>query len=74
VDYRGRLVALTGYGQASDREASRQAGFDAHLTKPVPPDDLLALVEKMMPSGAPPGETADASIDDAATAARPVRG
>ena len=74
VDYRGRLVALTGYGQASDREASREAGFDAHLTKPVPPDDLLALVEKMMPSGAPPGETADARIDDAATAARPVRG
>jgi len=60
VDYRGRLVALTGYGQASDREASRQAGFDAHLTKPVPPDDLLALVEKMMPGGAPPGEAAKA--------------
>jgi CheY-like chemotaxis protein len=30
-----RLIALTGYGQAEDRERSRDAGFDAHLVKPV---------------------------------------
>jgi signal transduction histidine kinase/ActR/RegA family two-component response regulator len=30
-----KLVALTGYGQANDRERSRAAGFDAHLVKPV---------------------------------------
>jgi len=30
-----RLVALTGYGQASDRQRTRAAGFDAHLVKPV---------------------------------------
>jgi CheY-like chemotaxis protein len=35
-----RLVALTGYGQESDRIQSRNAGFDAHLVKPV---DLPAL-------------------------------
>jgi PAS domain S-box-containing protein len=35
-----RLVALTGYGQPKDRERSRQAGFDAHLVKPV---DTLRL-------------------------------
>ena len=29
------LIALTGYGQAEDRAASRAAGFDHHLTKPV---------------------------------------
>ena len=29
------LVALTGYGQDSDREASRQAGFNHHLVKPA---------------------------------------
>ncbi|HEX8434648.1 CHASE domain-containing protein, partial [Archangium sp.] len=29
-----RLVALTGYGQASDRQRSREAGFDTHLVKP----------------------------------------
>jgi PAS domain S-box-containing protein len=29
------LVALTGYGQESDRQRSRKAGFDYHLVKPV---------------------------------------
>lgn len=29
------LIAVTGYGQASDMKLSEQAGFDAHLTKPV---------------------------------------
>ena len=37
---RVRLVAVTGYGQSSDRERALAAGFDAHLLKPVPPDDL----------------------------------
>jgi signal transduction histidine kinase len=35
-----RLVAVTGYGQSSDRERAIAAGFDAHLLKPVPPDEL----------------------------------
>jgi CheY-like chemotaxis protein len=35
-----QLVALTGYGQASDRERSAAAGFVAHLVKPV---DLAAI-------------------------------
>jgi signal transduction histidine kinase/ActR/RegA family two-component response regulator len=30
-----RLVAVTGYGQPSDRERAHAAGFDAHLVKPV---------------------------------------
>jgi CheY-like chemotaxis protein len=30
-----RLVALTGWGGAADRARSREAGFDAHLTKPA---------------------------------------
>jgi PAS domain S-box-containing protein len=34
------LVAVTGYGQSEDRLRSSEAGFDAHLTKPV---DALAL-------------------------------
>lgn len=29
------LIALTGYGQESDKLKSRQYGFDAHLTKPI---------------------------------------
>ncbi|HEY3448956.1 MAG TPA: CHASE domain-containing protein [Myxococcales bacterium] len=36
------LVALTGYGRRSDRLASRQAGFDAHLVKPVEIDEVRA--------------------------------
>jgi signal transduction histidine kinase len=35
-----RIVALTGWGQRADRERTRAAGFDHHLTKPV---DLAAL-------------------------------
>ncbi len=41
-------AAMTGFGHASDRERTREAGFDAHLVKPVELalfDDLLALVE-----------------------------
>lgn len=30
-----RLVALTGYGQAEDKQRTRDAGFDDHLVKPV---------------------------------------
>jgi PAS domain S-box-containing protein len=30
-----RLIALTGYGQESDRRRGREAGFDEHLVKPV---------------------------------------
>jgi PAS domain S-box-containing protein len=39
------LVAVTGWGSEEDRRRSKDAGFDAHLTKPVEPavfDDLLA--------------------------------
>jgi CheY-like chemotaxis protein len=40
-----RLVALSGYGQDSDVEASLAAGFDEHLTKPPDPDRLEALLK-----------------------------
>jgi signal transduction histidine kinase/CheY-like chemotaxis protein len=39
-----RLVALTGYGQADDRRLVQEAGFDAHLVKPVAPKDVLRAV------------------------------
>jgi len=48
--WRGRLVALTGYGQATDMAASHEAGFDAHVTKPVAPDTLLDLVNTLSSS------------------------
>ena len=39
-----RLIALTGYGQAEDRRRTREAGFDAHLVKPVDQEMLGALL------------------------------
>ena len=38
------LVALTGWGQAEDKRRSHEAGFDAHLVKPVDFDALEKLV------------------------------
>jgi CheY-like chemotaxis protein len=38
------LVALTGYGQPRDREQAREAGFDAHLVKPVDFQRLSAMI------------------------------
>jgi two-component system CheB/CheR fusion protein len=35
------LIALSGYGRKSDRAASRSAGFDEHLVKPVQVDQIL---------------------------------
>jgi len=51
--YGGALVALTGYGQAADMAASKAAGFDAHLTKPVSSDELLELIGRFSPAGSP---------------------
>ena len=39
-----RLVAMTGYGQESDRVRAREAGFDVHLVKPVTLEALAAVV------------------------------
>ena len=39
-----KLVALTGYGQPSDRREARHAGFDVHLVKPVTPEDLEVVL------------------------------
>jgi signal transduction histidine kinase/DNA-binding response OmpR family regulator len=38
------LVAITGYGQPTDRARTRAAGFDAHLVKPVDPTKLRAIL------------------------------
>ena len=42
--FRARLVALTGYGQAEDVRQAVAAGFDAHVTKPVNLDQLIAAL------------------------------
>jgi signal transduction histidine kinase/ActR/RegA family two-component response regulator len=48
-----RLIALTGYGQDRDRERTAEAGFDAHVVKPVELDELNELISEL-PAG---GET-----------------
>ena len=39
------LVALTGWGQAADKQRALAAGFDHHLTKPADPDALQSLID-----------------------------
>jgi signal transduction histidine kinase len=39
-----RLIALTGWGQDSDRQRSEEAGFDEHLVKPVSPDVFTRML------------------------------
>jgi CheY-like chemotaxis protein len=41
------LVALTGWGQEEDRHRSRDAGFDAHMVKPVDHNLLLKLLASL---------------------------
>ena len=41
------VFALTGFGQDSDREATRKSGFDGHLTKPVDVDAVFALYARV---------------------------
>lgn len=49
------LIAVTGFGQLSDRMRTAQAGFDHHLTKPVGFDELLNLMSVVRPpSGTAP--------------------
>ena len=40
-------MAITGYGQESDRERTRAAGFDAHLVKPVDMEALEGLLRSL---------------------------
>jgi PAS domain S-box-containing protein len=45
------LIAITGYGQVEDRRRALDAGFDAHLTKPVAPERLAELIETCVRRG-----------------------
>ncbi|MBM4439093.1 MAG: response regulator [Candidatus Rokubacteria bacterium] len=45
-----RLIALTGYGQPEDIRRALEAGFEAHLTKPINLDQLLALITTPEPA------------------------
>ena len=50
------LIAVTGWGEASDRLRSRDAGFDHHLVKPVDIGGLLKLLAALEPEALVPGD------------------
>jgi DNA-binding response OmpR family regulator len=39
-------VSLTGWGSDEDKHRSREAGFDLHLTKPIDPKEVEALLDR----------------------------
>jgi len=46
------LYALTGWGQAKDRDRTREAGFDRHFVKPIAVDDLTCDLRGRLPFSA----------------------
>jgi CheY-like chemotaxis protein len=42
-----KLLALTGYGHDVDRARALASGFDEHLVKPVPVDQLTAMIARL---------------------------
>ncbi|PPE74028.1 hybrid sensor histidine kinase/response regulator [Solimonas fluminis] len=43
-----KLIAISGYGQDSDRAASIEAGFQAHLTKPVEAGRIASMLKTLL--------------------------
>ncbi|HEV2609738.1 MAG TPA: ATP-binding protein [Noviherbaspirillum sp.] len=50
-EWKGRLIALSGYGQKADKVKAASHGFEAHLTKPASIAELLAVTEALLASG-----------------------
>lgn len=44
-----KLVAVTGWGQAEDKQNAANAGFDLHFVKPASPDRLKSVFESLVP-------------------------
>ena len=42
------IIALTGFGQSRDKDAAAQVGFNAHLVKPVDPEELMRTIEAVL--------------------------
>jgi two-component system CheB/CheR fusion protein len=61
------LIALTGYGQSSDRAAGREAGFDEHLVKPVNIENLLSLLADLRSGVVRDEADAEGSVSDMET-------
>ena len=49
AEYQGiPIIAVTGYSEYDDRTRALQSGFNAHLTKPVDPAELLDLINELL--------------------------
>jgi signal transduction histidine kinase len=48
VRYQGTLIALTGYGQNTDRRTAESAGFNYHLTKPAGLAEIEEILAKVI--------------------------
>jgi len=46
------LIAATGWGQEADQREALDAGFDAHMTKPVDPGKLIDMLDALLSSKA----------------------
>lgn len=42
------IIALTGFGQSRDKDAAAQVGYNAHLVKPVDPEELMRTIEAVL--------------------------
>ena len=52
--HRLTAIAFTGYGTENDARLSQEAGFAAHLVKPVDLDELISTIQRVMAKRAPP--------------------
>jgi CheY-like chemotaxis protein len=49
AEYQGvPIIAVTGYSEYDDRGRALQSGFNAHLTKPIDPAELLKLMNELL--------------------------
>lgn len=48
---RTKIFALTGWAQTEDKQRAAEAGFDAHMTKPVDPQALRRMIEDALAGG-----------------------
>jgi PAS domain S-box-containing protein len=62
---RVRGIALSGYGMESDLARSKEAGFDAHLVKPVDFAEVLLTLKRLAPDPAPDDERQEGIVSDA---------
>jgi CheY-like chemotaxis protein len=51
-------VALTAYARAEDRRRALAAGYQVHVSKPVDPDELVAVLARVTHRGGPGGSEA----------------